>query len=183
MTTYTLFLYHVNPYESQNFTATEAKICKRMQEFFDFITLDLWRIEPAKAIQDILNGDKAIVKMLKDEKKKQEQNYHNDVGSEGSTSCCRPKICFADEKTERCDHEEAKLGFQFLADMINRLCFLLIVICEIVAFSVTILTTVGSQSDVVRLNVIKQLEASSTSDPYNGLQMTNDFQLYVPYGK
>ena len=182
MTTYTLFLYHVNPYESQNFTATEAKICKKMQEFFDFITLDLWRIEPANAIKDILNADKALVKKLKDETKKKEENCHNDVGLQG-TICCRPKICFADEKTESRDHEEAKLGFQFLADMINRLCFLLIVVCEIVAFSVTILTTVGSQSDVVRLNVIKQLEASSTSDPNNGLQMTNDFQSYVPYGK
>lgn len=51
-----------------------------------------------------------------------------------------------------------QLGFQFMADMINRLFFLLIVVGEIIGFCVTILTTIASISSDGRLDMIKQLE-------------------------
>ena len=60
------------------------------------------------------------------------------------------------------EHDDLQLGFQFLADMINRLFFLLIVLAEIIAFSATIFVTLGSShSDDVRLETVQQLEANS----------------------
>ena len=60
------------------------------------------------------------------------------------------------------EHDDLKLGFQFLADMINRLFFILVVIAEIVAFSSTIFVTMGSQySTDARLEAIKSLESQS----------------------
>ena len=57
------------------------------------------------------------------------------------------------------EHDDLKLGFQFLADMINRVFFMLVVLAEIIAFSATILMTMGSRhSDDARLEAIKQLE-------------------------
>ena len=44
-----------------------------------------------------------------------------------------------DEIYKRFEHEERLLGFQFLADMINRLFFLLIVLTQIAAFCATII--------------------------------------------
>ena len=44
-----------------------------------------------------------------------------------------------DKVYTRFDHEERLLGFQFLADMINRLFFILIVLTLIVAFCATII--------------------------------------------
>ena len=57
------------------------------------------------------------------------------------------------------DHEELRLGFQFLADMINRLFFVLIVVAEVIACAVTIISTVTSHSANGRLDMIKQLES------------------------
>ena len=183
VTTYTLFLYHVNPYESKNFTTTEAKLCRKMAKFFDLITFDLWRIEEAKAITAILKKAKEAKEAEK--ARKEAETAEKAPKTRINVLCCNPnQFCYEDKNEDGVgEHEELKLGFQFLADMINRLFFIVIMICEIIAFSVTILGTVGSQSDVARLTVIKALEASSTSDPDNGLQMTNDFQSFVPYGK
>ena len=68
-----------------------------------------------------------------------------------------------DEIHKDFDHEELQLGFQFLADMINRLFFILIVIAEIIAFCVTIATTIASHSADGRLDMIKQLESKANS--------------------
>ena len=164
MTTYTLFLYHVNPYESNNFTLTEAKICKKLAIFFDKITLNLWTIEEAAAIKKILDDYNEL---------NRPKPFDQQLQSDGPKTYTELDI----------SHEDQKLGFQFLADMINRTFFLLIVLAEVVAFSLTIIPTVGSQSEEGRMGIIKGLEESFSSDPNNGFQMTNDFQSFVPYGK
>ena len=66
-----------------------------------------------------------------------------------------------DEIHKDFEHEELLLGFQFLADMINRLFFILIVVGEIIAFCVTILNTVASHSADGRLDMIKKLDSGS----------------------
>ena len=66
-----------------------------------------------------------------------------------------------DEIHKDFEHEERLLGFQFLADMINRLFFLLIVVAEIIAFCTTILNTVGSHTATDRLDLIKKLDSGS----------------------
>ena len=64
-----------------------------------------------------------------------------------------------DEIHKTFEHDDLLHGFQFLADMINRLAFLLIVIAEIVAFSATILTALpAGQSDIARLETVRLLE-------------------------
>ena len=56
-------------------------------------------------------------------------------------------------------HEDLLLGFQFMADMMNRIFFLLIVLAEIIAFSATILTAIpAGDSNTHRLDVLKDLE-------------------------
>lgn len=44
MTTYTLFLYHVNSYEVANFTKTQALISIGIAKFCDCLSCRLWRI-------------------------------------------------------------------------------------------------------------------------------------------
>ena len=66
-----------------------------------------------------------------------------------------------DEIHKDFEHEELLLGFQFLADMLNRLCFLLIVVSEIIAFCVLILNTVAHQSVDGRMDMIKRLDNGS----------------------
>ena len=47
-----MFLYHVNSYESRNFSKTEAKISMNMAKFLNCITFKLWEIEvPSKVIE------------------------------------------------------------------------------------------------------------------------------------
>ena len=57
------------------------------------------------------------------------------------------------------DHESRLLGFQFLADMVNRLTFCLMTVAEFVAFSVTVFGTMTKSSD--RLEVLRQLEGDA----------------------
>ena len=64
-----------------------------------------------------------------------------------------------DEVHKTFDHDDLSLGFQFMADMMNRIFFLLIVLAEIIAFSATILTAIPvGDSNTHRLDVLKDLE-------------------------
>ena len=63
-----------------------------------------------------------------------------------------------DELHKHFVHEELCLGFRFLADMINRLFFLIIVSCEVIAFCALIVSTMTSHSTEGRLDIIKRLE-------------------------
>ena len=57
------------------------------------------------------------------------------------------------------EHDDLSLGFKFMADMMNRLFFLLIVVAEIIAFAVTILTAIpAGDANTIRLDVLKDLE-------------------------
>ena len=45
VTTYTLFLYHVNSYEVANFTRTQARISIGIAKFCDCLSCRCWKIE------------------------------------------------------------------------------------------------------------------------------------------
>ena len=53
VSTHTLFLYHVNSYESINFSKTEAKISLIFAKYFNKVCFGLWRIEPPKCVLEI----------------------------------------------------------------------------------------------------------------------------------
>ena len=64
-----------------------------------------------------------------------------------------------DEIHKTFDHDDLALGFKFMADMMNRMFFLIIVVAEIVAFAATILTAIPSgDTGTNRLNVLNDLE-------------------------
>ena len=57
------------------------------------------------------------------------------------------------------DHDDLSLGFKFMADMLNRVFFTLIVIAEIIAFAATILTTLpAGDTNTHRLEILQDLE-------------------------
>ena len=62
-----------------------------------------------------------------------------------------------DEIHKRFKHKKRLLGFQFLADMINRFCFILIVIIEIVAFFTTIIPLYIAYNTSDKNDIIDQL--------------------------
>ena len=48
--THTLFLYHVNSYESRNFSKSEAKVSMGLSKMFTFMTFKIWEVDvPEKA--------------------------------------------------------------------------------------------------------------------------------------
>ena len=63
-----------------------------------------------------------------------------------------------DEFHKTFDHDDLLLGFKFLADMLNRLAFVLIVVAEIVAFCSTIVTMPAENAGNFRLETLKKLE-------------------------
>ena len=64
-----------------------------------------------------------------------------------------------DEIHKTFQHDELSLGFKFMADMMNRMFFLIIVVAEIIAFSATVLTAIPvGGSDAHRLSVMTDLE-------------------------
>merc|ERR1739838_1288584 len=83
VTTHTLFLYHVNSYESQNFSKSEASVSLVLAKLFNVITYGLWTIKVPETVVKIANHPTDYI-----------QRDFN--------------------------HEHLQLGFQFLADMINR---------------------------------------------------------------
>ena len=45
VTTHTLFIYHVNSYESKNFSKSEAKISVGLSKMFTFMTFKIWEVD------------------------------------------------------------------------------------------------------------------------------------------
>ena len=121
-TTHTLFLYHVNSYESGNFSKSEAKVGMYLAKFFNCTTFGLWEIEVPPKVMEIVEHE-------------------------------------GDEIHKTFEHDDLKLGFMFMADMINRVLFFLIVIAEIIAFCATILTSITAGSSATdRIDVLVDLE-------------------------
>ena len=58
----------------------------------------------------------------------------------------------------RFDHAERLLGFQFLADMINRLFFLLIIFTEMITFFTTIVPLYAQYNADEKADIIEQLK-------------------------
>lgn len=121
MTTYTLFLSHVMPYESANFTKAEAWVSIILCKCCNIFGCGLWHINVPVVVNRI-----ARIKIAPEN----DEVFHDEI-----------------------DHEQLALGFRFLADMINRLCFLLVLIATLVAFSLTILKTmIETSDDITRLD-------------------------------
>ena len=117
-----LFLYHVNSYESRNFSKTEARISMYIAKFFTYITFKLWEVDVPPKVMEIIEHE-------------------------------------GDEIHKTFQHDELSLGFKFMADMMNRMFFLIIVVAEIIAFSATILTAItAGSSNTIRLAVLMGLE-------------------------
>ena len=55
LSTHTLFVYHVNEYESKNFSRTEAKISLGIAKVLNFIYRCTWQIDPPKVVLEICN--------------------------------------------------------------------------------------------------------------------------------
>ena len=53
VSTHTLFLYHVNSYESKNFSKSEAKISLFLAKIFNRLSCGIWDIEPPQLVIDI----------------------------------------------------------------------------------------------------------------------------------
>ena len=102
VSTHTLFLYHVNEYESKNFSKTEAKISLGLAKFFNVINCYIWKIEPPNIVKKIAHHP-------------------------------------TDDIHKEFDHDSLSLGFKFLSDMLNRLCFLIVVLIQIATLASTIL--------------------------------------------
>ena len=66
-----------------------------------------------------------------------------------------------DEIHKSFEHSDLLLGFQFMADMINRLFFVIIVLAEVIAFSASIFTTMGKDSEDVRLEDVRYFESQN----------------------
>ena len=97
ITTYTLFLYHLNSYETKNFSRTEAKISRFLAKCFTLMTCYLWEVEVPETVDEIAEDPL--------------DNIH-----------------------KRFPHEDRLLGFQFLADMLNRLAFTFITLAQFISF-------------------------------------------------
>ena len=102
-------MYHVNSYESKNFSKTEAKVSIGLSKFFNVMTFKIWKINVPEKVQEIADHE-------------------------------------GDEIHKTFEHDDLLLGFRFLADMINRLFFIIVVFVEILAFSATILTMPAENS-------------------------------------
>ena len=112
------------------------------------MTFKIWEVDvPEKAIGfEIFNYEKSAPSTTRSFEKSY-STVQQIIGHDG------------DDIHKTFEHEDLLHGFQFLADMINRLFFLLIVVAEIIAFSATILTTMpASNSDIVRLKTVRLLE-------------------------
>ena len=105
VSTHTLFLYHVNEYESKNFSRTEARISLAFASFCNFINCNIWTIDPPSVVKEIANHPT--------------DDIHKDY-----------------------DHDSLHLGMQFFSDMINRICFIAVVLVQIGALCGTIIPAV-----------------------------------------
>ena len=115
-------MYHVNSYESGNFSKSEAKICMYMAKGFSYMTFKIWEVDVPPKVMEIIEHE-------------------------------------GDDIHKTFDHDDLSLGFKFMADMLNRAFFTLIVIAEIIAFAATILPTIpAGDTDKHRLQILATLE-------------------------
>ena len=115
-------MYHVNSYESRNFSKSEAKISMYMAKCFSYMTFKIWKVDVPPIVMKIIK--------------------HDD-----------------DELHKTFNHDDLLLGFKFMADMLNRVFFTLIVIAEIIAFAATILPTIpAGDTNKHRLQILAKLE-------------------------
>ena len=102
VSTHTLFIYHVNSYESRNFSKSEARIALGLSRFFNAICCGVWEIEPPSLVIEITEHP-------------------------------------TDDLHTKFDHEDLQHGFQFFADMLNRLIFAIVIIVQCTALFATII--------------------------------------------
>ena len=127
VTVVTLFFYHISGYELINFSRTEARISIALATFFTKITFGLWVIEVPTEVQKIeadVSDQRHLQFSIKTKKHTREADA-NKGGEEVSFSESVDYYSLAD------DAHPLRIGFRFLADMINRL-FFMIVCCSLV---------------------------------------------------
>ena len=66
LTTFTLFLYHVNEYESKNFSRMEAKCSIVMAKVVNAFTLRIWTVEPPAIVLKIASHPNAEIHRIFD---------------------------------------------------------------------------------------------------------------------
>ena len=114
VTTHTLFLYHVNSYESENFSKSEASVSLVLAKLFNAITCGLWTINVPETVVKI-----GLVKNV----------WHWMILTKNYIDL--PKANHStDDIHKDFDHDHLQLGFQFLADMINRFMFFIIILVQ-----------------------------------------------------
>ena len=101
VSTYTLFLYHVNSYESKNFSRTEANLSLLFTRFCNSLSCGLWEIQPPHYVLEI---------------------------------SAHP----TDDLHHKFDHDLLQHGFQFLADMMNRVVFVFVILIQVITLMTTI---------------------------------------------
>ena len=101
VSTHTLFLYHVNSYESKNFSRTEAKLSLLLARFCNALSCGLWEIEPPLYVLEI---------------------------------SAHP----TDDLHKKFGHDLLQHGFQFYADMINRVVFVAVILIQVITLMTTI---------------------------------------------
>ena len=125
ITTYTLFLYHLNSYETKNFSRREAQVSRFLAKCFNLMTFHLWEVEVPETVNEIADDT--------------EDNIH-----------------------KRFPHEDRLLGFQFLADMLNRLAFICISLVQFIAFCVLVIP-LYARFPKSSENILAELEKFNTA--------------------
>ena len=133
VTVVTSFFYHISCYELINFSRTEARISIALAKFFTKITFGLWVIEVPTEVQNI-EADVSDQRHLQFSIKAKKQTREADKGEEeeGSSSESIEYYSLAD------DAHPLRIGFRFLADMINRLFFMLVCCSLVVTLGMTL---------------------------------------------
>ena len=117
VSTHTLFLYHVNSYESINFSKTEARISRILAKIFNFLCFGLWEIETPAWMSHFTYFVCVLTFIILLIMWYLISDYVIRISKHPT-----------DDLHREFDHEMLKHGFQFFADMINRTVFI-VVIC------------------------------------------------------
>ena len=119
VTTHTLFLYHVNSYESPNFTRGQALVSVGIAKFCNVLGCGLWRITVPYSVSKIASKKYVV-------------------------SPDNPKV-----RPPKFNHDELSLGFKFYADMIDRICFIFVLFITVIAFGMTIVKSIIDSSSLL----------------------------------
>ena len=55
VSTYTLFFYYANEYETKNFSKTEAKVSLVLASFCNYANFKVWKVRPPEVVVSIAN--------------------------------------------------------------------------------------------------------------------------------